>query len=46
LASASRIEALLTHEGWMDLIDPDVDGGKAFGRNGVRLAELRGGGAV
>jgi hypothetical protein len=37
LDDISRIEALLNQEGWLDLNDPDVDGGRAFGRNGVRL---------
>lgn len=32
-----RIDLVLTAEGWVDLRDPDVDGGKAFGRGGVRL---------
>jgi hypothetical protein len=37
LADMPRIEEVLAAEGWFDLRDPDVDGGKAFGRNGVRL---------
>jgi hypothetical protein len=32
-----RIEPLLASGGWGDLHDPDVDGGRAFGRDGVRL---------
>jgi hypothetical protein len=32
-----RIQAALIGSGWADLQDPDVDGGKAFGRDGVRL---------
>jgi hypothetical protein len=32
-----RIEPVLAAEGWTDLRDPDEDGGKAFGRDGVRL---------
>jgi hypothetical protein len=32
-----RIAALLAGTGWTDLNDPDADGGKAFGRDGVRL---------
>jgi Aminoglycoside-2''-adenylyltransferase len=32
-----RIESVLSAAGWTDLRDPDVDGGKAFGREGVRL---------
>jgi hypothetical protein len=32
-----RIESVLSAAGWIDLQDPDVDGGKAFGREGVRL---------
>ena len=32
-----RIEALLVADGWADLNDPDTDGGKAFGKDGVRL---------
>jgi hypothetical protein len=32
-----RIEPVLASCGWDDLHDPDVDGGKAFGRDGVRL---------
>ena len=32
-----RIDELLAAGGWMDLHDPDVDGGKAFGRGDVRL---------
>lgn len=31
------IEPLLVADGWVDLLDPDADGGKAFGRGGVRL---------
>jgi len=37
LTDVSRISALLEEEGWHDLHDPDVDGGIAFGRGGVRL---------
>jgi len=37
LADIPRIDELLAAEGWLDLRDPDVDGGKAFGRDGVRL---------
>jgi hypothetical protein len=32
-----RIEPVLSAAGWIDLLDPDVDGGKAYGRGGVRL---------
>jgi len=32
-----RIDEVLAAGGWEDLRDPDVDGGKAFGRDGVRL---------
>jgi hypothetical protein len=32
-----RIQDVLSERGWVDLEDPDVDGGKAFGREGVRL---------
>jgi hypothetical protein len=32
-----RIEEALAAGGWVDLLDPDVDGGKAFGRGDVRL---------
>src|SRR5205807_140937 len=32
-----RIEEVLAAGGWVDLRDPDVDGGKAFGRGDVRL---------
>ena len=32
-----RIDSVLAARGWVDLEDPDVDGGKAFGRDGVRL---------
>lgn len=31
------IEMLLAADGWADLLDPDADGGKAFGRADVRL---------
>jgi hypothetical protein len=31
------IEEILVAGGWVDLRDPDVDGGKAFGRGDVRL---------
>ena len=37
LADMPRIEPLLDAGGWADLLDPDADGGKAFGRDGVRL---------
>ena len=37
LADMPRIEEVLAADGWLDLRDPDVDGGKAFGRDGVRL---------
>jgi len=37
LADMPRIESLLDACGWADLLDPDADGGKAFGRDGVRL---------
>jgi len=37
LADMPRIEPLLDACGWADLLDPDADGGKAFGRDGVRL---------
>jgi hypothetical protein len=32
-----RIESVLTAAGWVDVHDPDVDGGKAFDRGNVRL---------
>lgn len=32
-----RIGEVLATGGWIDLHDPDVDGGKAFGRGAVRL---------
>jgi hypothetical protein len=32
-----RIDEVLAAGGWKDLRDPDADGGKAFGRHGVRL---------
>ncbi len=32
-----RIGEVLAAGGWIDLHDPDVDGGKAFGRGAVRL---------
>jgi hypothetical protein len=32
-----RIDEVLAAGGWADLRDPDVDGGKAFGRGDVRL---------
>jgi hypothetical protein len=37
LADMPRIEEVLAADGWLNLRDPDVDGGKAFGRDGVRL---------
>jgi Aminoglycoside-2''-adenylyltransferase len=37
LTDVSLISSLLEGEGWRDLHDPDVDGGIAFGRGGVRL---------
>ncbi len=37
LADMPRIGPLLANDGWIDLQDPDADGGKAFGRDDVRL---------
>ena len=37
LADMARIEEVLAAGGWADLLGPDIDGGKAFGREGVRL---------
>lgn len=37
LSDIARIELLLAADGWVDLLDPDLDGGKAFGRDEVRL---------
>ena len=33
----ARIEEVLAAGGWADLLDRDIEGGKAFGREGVRL---------
>lgn len=37
LADMPRIGVVLAAGGWIDLRDPDEDGGKAFGRDDVRL---------